>query len=169
MTAPMLRSSRFVLVATVIVSMFVMQTPVFALLQEPVQSPGSQQPAQAPTDSSSSQNSTSATPNSETPDLPDAPQPAQAQTAPQSHDSQGQQSSQAPAGAAAAKAPHVQGAPASEPVGAAIAPAKQSQRRSLWIKVGLVAGAGIALGTALALSKGSPSRPPGTQAASTHP
>ena len=86
MTAPMLRSSRFVLVATVIVSMFVMQTPVFAFSQEPAQSPSSQQPAQTPPDSSSAQSSSSATPNAEAHNLPDAPQPAQTQNAPQSHD-----------------------------------------------------------------------------------
>jgi len=152
-----------------IVSLFVVQTPMFAA-QEPSSAPANQQASQAPADNSAAQNSQPEASKPESSDtLPDTPQPAQSQSSSRASGSQDQQSTQAPAGAAAAKAPRVQGAPASEPVGAAIAPAKQSQRRSLWIKVGLVAGAGIALGTALALSKGSPSRPPGAQAASTHP
>ena len=166
MTTPMLRLSRFILVVSTIVSLFVVQTPVFAS-QQTSSAAASQQASQSTAGSSPSQNSQPAasTPESSS-TLPDAPQPAQSQS---NSRASGSQEQQAPAGAAAAKAPRVQGAPASEPVGAAIAPAKQSQRRSLWIKVGLVAGAGIALGTALALSKGSPSRPPGAQAASTHP
>jgi cytoskeletal protein RodZ len=148
-------SVRIGLVVILIAS--VAATPTYLFAQ---QSQGIQDSSQPPTSSSSSQTSTSTSP-----DLPDAPQPGQTQ----SSSSASQEKSQAPAGAAAAKAPRVQGAPASEPVGAAIAPVKQSQRRSLWIKVGLVAGAGIALGTALALSKSSPSRPPGAQAASNHP
>ncbi len=74
---------------------------------------------------------------------------------------QAQNPSAVPSGAAGAKAAPAKGAPASRPVGSAIAPAKQRERRSLLIKVGLVAGACVAVGTAVALSKGSPSRPPG--------
>jgi hypothetical protein len=95
-------------------------------------------------------------------ELPDAPTPVQ--PAQQSQDSpsvQPQNQGAVPAGAAGAKAPTVRGAPASRTVGAAIAPAKQGQRRSLLIKVGLVAGACVAIGSAFALSKGSPSKPPG--------
>jgi cytoskeletal protein RodZ len=95
-------------------------------------------------------------------ELPDAPAPAQ--PVPQGSDSssiQPQNPSSVPSGAAGAKAPTVRGAPASRTVGAAIAPAKQRQRRSLLIKVGLVAGACVAVGSAFALSKASPSKPPG--------
>ena len=95
-------------------------------------------------------------------ELPDAPTPAQPNL--QSADSssvQPQNPNSVPSGAAGAKAPTVRGAPASRTVGAAIAPAKQRQRRSLLIKVGLVAGACVAVGSAFALSKASPSKPPG--------
>jgi len=62
-----------------------------------------------------------------------------------------------PVGAAAAeKVPTVGGA-ASRPAGAAIAPAKQRQTRSLLIKIGAIAAAGAALGTVYALSRGTPS------------
>ena len=95
-------------------------------------------------------------------ELPDAPQPAQA-TQQNPNDSSSKQENQGavPSGTAAAKAPAVKGVPASRTVGAAIAPAKQKQHRSLLIKVGLVAGAAVAVGSAFALSKASPSRPPG--------
>ena len=94
--------------------------------------------------------------------LPDAPSHAQpVQQSTESSSIQQQSPNSVPSGAAGAKAPTVRGAPASRTVGAAIAPAKQRQRRSLLIKVGLVAGACVAVGSAYALSKGSPSKPPG--------
>jgi hypothetical protein len=45
----------------------------------------------------------------------------------------------------------------------AIAPAKQHQVRSFLIKLGAVAGGAIAIGTVYALSRSSPSRPPGAK------
>ena len=95
----------------------------------------------------------------ELPDAPSIAQPVQQST--ESSSIQPQNPGAVPSGAAGAKAPTVRGAPASRTVGAAIAPAKQRQRRSLLIKVGLVAGACIAVGSAFALSKSSPSKPPG--------
>jgi hypothetical protein len=92
--------------------------------------------------------------------LPDAPQPQAAQAP--------QQSTQAPTGAAGAKAAEVKGALAAQPVGAAVAPARQRGHHSLLIKLGLIAGAGVALGAVVALSERSPTRPPGTTS-STHP
>jgi cytoskeletal protein RodZ len=95
-------------------------------------------------------------------ELPDAPMPAQSnQQSADSSSIQPQNPASVPSGAAGAKAPTVRGAPASRTVGAAIAPAKQRQRRSLLIKVGLVAGACVAVGSAFALSKASSSKPPG--------
>jgi predicted lipid-binding transport protein (Tim44 family) len=94
--------------------------------------------------------------------LPDAPQAQSAQT-PAS-----QQPAVAPSGAAGAKAAEVKGAPVAQPAGAAVAPVRQRGHRSLLIKFGLLAGAGIAVGSAVALSQGSPSRPPGASR-STHP
>jgi hypothetical protein len=94
-------------------------------------------------------------------ELPDAPAPVQSDQQNQQPSIQQQNPNSAPAGAAGAKAPTVRGAPASRPIGAAIAPTKQKQKRSLLIKVGLVAGAAVAVGSVVALSKGSPARPPG--------
>jgi hypothetical protein len=91
--------------------------------------------------------------------LPEAPQPQSAQ--------EGQQTAP-PSGVAGAKAANVKGAPVAQPVGAAVAPARQRSHRSLIIKLGLLAGAGVAVGTVAALSERSPSRPPGT-ASATHP
>ena len=68
-----------------------------------------------------------------------------------------------PLGAAAAEAATTSGVAASAPAGAAIAPAKQRRVRSFLIKMGAVVGAGIAIGTVMALSSASPSRPPGSQ------
>ena len=51
------------------------------------------------------------------------------------------------------------GIAASRPAGAAIAPAKQRRTRSILIKVGLIVGAAVAIGTVVALSESSPSRP----------
>jgi hypothetical protein len=68
-----------------------------------------------------------------------------------------------PLGAGTAQEGVTSGGPASRPAGSAIAPAKQRQTRSLLIKLGAIAGAGIALGTILALSKGTPPKPPGAR------
>jgi predicted lipid-binding transport protein (Tim44 family) len=87
--------------------------------------------------------------------LPDAPQSQSAQTPPS------QQPAPIPSGAAGAKAAHVKGSPAAQPAGAAVAPARQRGHRLLAMKLGLLAGAGIAVGAAVALSERSPSRPPG--------
>jgi hypothetical protein len=51
------------------------------------------------------------------------------------------------------------GVAASRPAGAAIAPAKQKRARTLLIKVGIVVGVAVAVGTVVALSNASPSRP----------
>jgi len=88
--------------------------------------------------------------------LPDAPPPQSAQTPPS------QEPATAPSGVAGAKAATVKGAPVAQPAGAAVAPARQRGHRSLLIKLGLLAGAGIAVGAAVALSESSPSRPPGS-------
>jgi predicted lipid-binding transport protein (Tim44 family) len=94
--------------------------------------------------------------------LPDAPQAQSTQT-PSS-----QQPATVPSGVAGAKAPNVKGAPVAQPAGAAIAPVRQRGHRSLLIKLGLLAGAGAAVGSVVALSEKSPARTPGTSAA-THP
>jgi hypothetical protein len=105
-------------------------------------------------------------------ELPDSPSTSQSQnsSAPQqSPPSSPQQSGSPqtgtpiqPSGTAAAPAITTTGNAASRPAGAAIAPPKQRQVRSLLIKFGFIAGAGVALGTVAALSMGSPSRVPGS-------
>jgi hypothetical protein len=69
---------------------------------------------------------------------------------------------QQPVGGAAAQLGRTTGGAASKPAGAALAPSKQGQSRSLLLRWGLIAGAGIAVGSVVALSHASPSRPPGT-------
>ena len=124
-------------------------------------------PTQVPDDSNRPQQSTqdqdksNSTASPVHQELPDAPAPAQPAQQGQNDVSQQQNPESVPSGAAGAKAPTVKGSPAARPVGAAIAPAKQRQRRSLLIKAGLIAGACVAVGSAFALSKGSPSKPPG--------
>lgn len=80
--------------------------------------------------------------------LPAAPQAAQQQ-----------EPSNQPMGTAAAPYETPVGVAVSRPAGAAIAPAKQRRTRSFIIKMGLVIGAAVAVGTVVALSKASPSRP----------
>jgi len=67
--------------------------------------------------------------------------------------------SQEPLGTAAAEDVPTSGGGASRPAGTAIAPAKQHQMRSLFLKLGAVAAAGVAIGTVAALSKGTSSTP----------
>ena len=68
---------------------------------------------------------------------------------------------QRPVGTAAAESSKASGVAASQPAGVAIAPAKQRRVRSIVIKVGAIVGAGVALGTAVALSEATSSKPPG--------
>lgn len=70
-----------------------------------------------------------------------------------------EQQMQQPLGAATAEGVPVVGGAASRPAGEAIAPAKQKQRRSLLIKIGLIAAVGVAGGVIYGLSKGTPSKP----------
>ena len=86
-------------------------------------------------------------------------QPAQTTTMPEAP--KPKQQPRQPLGAATAERVPTAGGAASKPAGAAIAPAQQHQTRSLLIKLGAIAAAGIAIGTVVALSKGSPSKPPG--------
>jgi hypothetical protein len=68
---------------------------------------------------------------------------------------------QRPVGTAAAEAPKVSGITAAQPAGIAIAPAKQRRVRILVLKVGAILGAGAAIGTVVALTAATPSKPPG--------
>ena len=64
-----------------------------------------------------------------------------------------------PVGTAAAPYEKTTGVAASRPAGAVIAPGKQKRAHVILIRVAIVVGAAIAVGTVVALSKGSPSRP----------
>lgn len=101
------------------------------------------------------------------PDAPSAsPAPQSNGNTPQNQD-QGRkppaQPVQAPAGTGAAEAGPTAGGAGSKPAGMAIAPAKQHQVRSFLIKLGAIAGGAVAIGTVYALSRSSPSRPPGAK------
>lgn len=90
--------------------------------------------------------------------LPEAPQPApQPRSAPVQP---AQSAAPEPLGAAAAEQIRTAGGGASRPAGNAIAPAKQHQYRSVLIKLGAVAAAGIAAGAVYGLSHATPSTPP---------
>ncbi len=100
-----------------------------------------------------------------TPALPQDAQPDQPdQQQQQNKDQQQQQNKkeQAPLGAAAAQKGVTAGGAASKPAGTAIAPAKQRQVRSWLLKLGMIAAGGAAIGTVLALTKGTSSVPPGS-------
>lgn len=71
-----------------------------------------------------------------------------------------EQQGQQPSGTAVAPPVEVSGGAASKPAGVAIAPPKQRQIRSLLIKLGFLAGAGVAIGTVVGLSAASPSHVP---------
>ena len=78
------------------------------------------------------------------------PQEQQATTAPQK-----------PVGTAAAGPPNASGIAASQPAGVAIAPAKQHRVRTLVLRTSAIIGAGVAIGTVVALTAATPGKPPG--------
>jgi cytoskeletal protein RodZ len=87
-------------------------------------------------------------------------QDQQTQAAPQPAPASQQNPSPAPVGTAVAPMVRPEGSAASRPAGAAIAPAKQRRTRTFAIRVALLVGAGIAIGTVTAATLGSPSHPP---------
>jgi hypothetical protein len=66
-----------------------------------------------------------------------------------------------PVGTAAAGIMPASGIAASQPAGVAIAPAKQHRVRTILIRTGAIIGAGVAVGSVVALTEATPSRPPG--------
>jgi cytoskeletal protein RodZ len=108
-------------------------------------------PAADPTQSKASPDGSAST------SAPTNPNP-QSSTLPPTQ-SQPQNNASQPVGTAAAPYEKTQGIPASRPAGAVMAPAKQRRTRSFLIRVSVIVGAAIAIGTVAALSKGSPSRP----------
>jgi hypothetical protein len=128
--------------------------PPIGFAQEPAGTGGS---GNAPAPSSQ----TDVSPNG-LPESPDATQSNNQQAAPASSSTPSPTANQQAGGAAAAPAVEVTGNAVSRPAGSAIAPPKQRQVRSFLIKMGLIAGAGVALGTVAALSLSSPARVPGS-------
>jgi hypothetical protein len=93
------------------------------------------------------------------PAAPSAQSPAAAPATTQNQADKG--TTQRPVGTAAAEANTVTGVSASQPSGVAIAPAKQRRARTLMIRVGALVGAGVAVGTVVALTAATSSKPPG--------
>jgi hypothetical protein len=92
----------------------------------------------------------------ENPGRNNAPAPAANAPAP----AQPQEQKPEPNGTAVAPQIQTSGGAASKPAGVALAPPKQRRTRSLLIKLGVLAGAGIAIGTVAGLSAASPSHVP---------
>jgi hypothetical protein len=123
-------------------------------MQQPGQSSGTSiDPSQGPLQPAPSQNQ----PLNLNPSQPESSTDLlQATPAPQP---KAEQQMQQPLGAATAEGVPTVGGAASRPAGEAIAPAKQNQRHSLLLKVGLIAAVGVAGGTVYALSKGTSGKP----------
>ncbi len=64
-------------------------------------------------------------------------------------------------GTAVAEAPPSSGIAASQPAGVAIAPAKQRRVRTIVLRMGAIVGAGVAVGSVVALTAATSSKPPG--------
>jgi len=140
----------------VVIAALLLLEPAILSAQEPSGTPNSETPVQQ----TSSSNSTA--PDSELPESPGATQVRQdsSTTVPSPSTQTGTETQ--PSGTAAAPAVPVTGNVVCRPAGAAVAPPKQRQSRSFLIKLGLIAGAGVALGTVAALSFSSPARVPGS-------
>ena len=91
--------------------------------------------------------------------VPDAPAPQLADPPAPSNNLQAAQQNSNPVGTAAAPVAKPSGVAASRPAGAVIAPAKQRRRKAILIRVGIIVGAGVAVGTVAALSRSSSGRP----------
>jgi hypothetical protein len=68
-----------------------------------------------------------------------------------------------PEGTAAAGTNPATGVAASQPAGMAIAPAKQHRTRTIVLRTGAILGAGAAVGSVVALTQGTSSKPPGAR------
>jgi hypothetical protein len=121
-------------------------------------------------DSASAQSNPSQTRLTAEAELPDSPgatkqsgtQPSQSAATPQSSSQPKQDEKlQRPVGTAAAEAPKVSGITAAQPAGVAIAPAKQKRARAIVIKIGAIVGGAAAIGAVVALTRATPSKPPG--------
>jgi len=126
------------------------------------QTPSQEPNAATAQDTPPTSSSTSSSPqyDNQVPETPNQSSQPNTQPSAQSQPTQ-QQTPREPVGTAAAETIQTTGVAASRPAGAALAPAKQRRVRSILIKVGALVGVGVAVGTTMALSQGSPSKPPG--------
>jgi len=122
-----------------------------------------EQPAQVPSSPppSSVSSADSRNPGQQPAAAPPAPQPASTEALPQAPEPQTVPGPQKPVGTATAETPNVSGVAASQPAGIAMAPAKQRRVRTIVFRVGAIVGAGVAVGTVVALTRATPSKPPG--------
>ena len=93
-------------------------------------------------------------------ELPENPGQNSTNTTQQTTPPAAPQAAPQPNGTAVAPPVEVSGGAASKPAGVAIAPPKQRRVRSLLIKLGVLAGAGVAVGTVVGLSAASPGHVP---------
>ncbi len=146
--------------AAVLVLMVAAQMSAAALpAQQPAQQPAAAQqtqPAQAGSDQQTGKPGA---------DMPEAPDPAlqpntQADSAfvSRSQDAVPQEAQQ-PVGTAAGPYTKPTGVAGSRPAGAAIAASKQKRKKAILIRVGLIVGGAVAVGTVAGLSMASSSRP----------
>jgi len=160
--------SKMVYAMAVLLLFVLLGGPQMAMAQSAAQqqTPSAQSQDQAPVPAQPATNEQSGTtqPPAQLPEAPQAQQAVGTPALPQDAQTQQdkQQKDQTPVGAAAAQKGATAGGAASKPAGNAIAPAKQRQVRSVLIKIGLVAAGGAAIGTVYALSRGTPSTPPGS-------
>lgn len=142
----------------------------FAAIASAQETPPAQHPQTASSTPATAPNKIAAAPAVEVASLPDSPVPQTApaqqssspQTAPQPPQQQPRQEPNTPSqpmGTAAAPAEPVSGVSASRPAGAAIAPAKQKRTHTILIRMSILVGAAVAIGTVAALSASSPGRP----------
>ncbi len=144
-------------VATLLLTTPACQASVLLGQQSGVPAPAQDTSAQAAPAVAAKQAPATPSPDPRTEGLPATPEaqaPSQSSTTPAA-----QQGGQQPVGTATAPYEKSIGVPASRPAGAVIAPAKQRRARSFTLKLGLIAGAAVAVGTVVALSNASSSRP----------
>lgn len=92
--------------------------------------------------------------------MPEAPSPQLVDPSTRANSMQsGQQQNSNPVGTAAAPESRPTGVAASRPAGAVIAPSKQKRRKAILIRVGIIVGAAVAVGTVAGLSRSSSARP----------
>lgn len=113
--------------------------------------------AQAQETAPQQQVSNTSDPQQPGPQLATPPQDGQDQGA--SSSAAGSDQNRAPVGTAAAPYERSSGVSATRPAGAVIAPAKQRRVRQIFIKVGILVGAGAAIAAVAMLSHSSPSTP----------